>query len=59
MPIWLRKFTYNKIEEHYKKKNAQIDEQNNMLTADNAGEKMKQSPQVNNLYNVNIKAPGK
>ena len=26
MPIWLRKFTYNKIEEHYSKQNKKDDD---------------------------------
>jgi hypothetical protein len=32
MPVWLRNFTYNKIEEFYRKKNEQADEQNNIIT---------------------------
>jgi hypothetical protein len=59
MPIWLRKFTYKKIEERFKKKNEELDAQNNLLTADNAATKMLNAPQVNNLYTANIKAPKK
>ena len=32
MPIWLRNFTYKKIEEFYRKKNEQIEEQNNVIS---------------------------
>ena len=57
MPNWLRKFTYNKIEEHFLKKSQDIDNQNNILTADNAENIMKNSKQINNSYSANIKAP--
>jgi hypothetical protein len=32
MPIWLRNFTYKKIEEFYRKKNEQAEEQNNVIS---------------------------
>jgi len=32
MPVWLRNFTYKKIEEFYRKKNEQVEEQNNVIS---------------------------
>jgi len=31
MPIWLRKFTFNKIKEYYDKQNEEAEKQQNML----------------------------
>jgi hypothetical protein len=31
MPIWLRRFTYKKIEEYYQKQNEEISKQQNQL----------------------------
>lgn len=33
MPVWLRNFTYKKIEEYYRKKNEAIEEQENIITS--------------------------
>ena len=32
MPIWLRNFTYKKIEEYYRKKNESVEEQENIIS---------------------------
>lgn len=59
MPIWLRKFTYQKIKDRFEKKNQQVDEQNNIINQNNAERKMAQpySPKSNNSYKSNIKSP--
>jgi hypothetical protein len=31
MPIWLRKFTFNKLKEHFDKQNEEAEKQQNML----------------------------
>jgi hypothetical protein len=36
MPIWLRKFTFNKLKEFYDKEQEAVDKQNNVVTAKNA-----------------------
>ena len=46
MPIWLRNFTYKKIEEYYQKKNEQIDESQNIITDTTKIEKISQ-PHIN------------
>jgi len=60
MPIWLRRFTYKRIEERFKKKNDQVDQQNNVINAETAMKKIASAPNVNNLYTTsNNKAPKK
>lgn len=56
MPIWLRIFTYNKIKEHYKNKQEQIDLSNNMVTAETAHTVQKPNIDMNQY---NVKAPKK
>ena len=36
MPIWLRKFTFNKLKEFYDKEQEAADKRNNVVTANNA-----------------------
>jgi hypothetical protein len=31
MPIWLRRFTFETLKEHYDKQNEQVDKQQNMI----------------------------
>lgn len=51
MPVWLRNFTYKKIEEFYKKKNEQIDEQNNVISNTTKTDKIAKPPiQTPNQY---------
>jgi len=57
MPIWLRKFTYNRIQKRFEKKNEEADKQNGILTAQNAAEKMAKPPTTLNSYTTNTKAP--
>lgn len=37
MPLWLRKFTFEKIKEHYEKQQEEIDKQEKKLTNKTAG----------------------
>jgi hypothetical protein len=37
MPIWLRKFTFNKLREHYDKQKDEMDKQQNMLKNKSGG----------------------
>ncbi len=54
MPIWLRTFTFNKLKEHYDKEQAQIDEQNNMLTNKNVNEIARPNIPQTNTYNAKV-----
>jgi hypothetical protein len=54
MPIWLRTFTYNKLKEHYDKEQAQIDEQNNILTNKNVNEIARPNIPQANTYNTKL-----
>ena len=54
MPIWLRTFTFNKLKEHYDKEQAQIDEQNNILTNKNVNEIARPNIPQANTYNANV-----
>jgi hypothetical protein len=38
MPIWLRRFTYETLREHYEKQNEQAEKQQNMLSNKNGKE---------------------
>jgi len=52
MPIWLRKFTYKKLEEHYKNKEEAQNKQTNTLKNDSKIHK----PDINpsNVYNSSM-----
>lgn len=52
MPIWLRKFTFNKLKEFYDKEQEAVDKQNNIITADTAKETAK--PNIPITYNTNV-----
>ncbi len=57
MPIWLRKFTYKKIEKFYIDKAEKIEEQNNVIsnTSDiSKTTKVAKPPQSNNTYNTKV-----
>jgi hypothetical protein len=54
MPIWLRTFTFNKLKEHYDKKQEQIDEQNNMLTNKSVNEIARPNIPQTNTYNASV-----
>jgi len=53
MPIWLRNFTFRKLEEHYKKEQEAIDKQNNTLK--NTSNDIHR-PNINpsNVYNASV-----
>jgi len=59
MPVWLRKFTFNKLKEHYEKQAEENDKVQNQLKNKNSGDvakpNIKQPP--NPTYKV--KAPKK
>jgi hypothetical protein len=57
MPIWLRKFTFNKLKEFYDKEQEAIDNQNNQLTNKSAGEIAK--PNIPQASTYNAKVPTK
>jgi hypothetical protein len=38
MPIWLRKFTFHKLKEHYDKEKEEYEKQQNQLTNSNSKE---------------------
>jgi hypothetical protein len=38
MPIWLRRFTYETLREHYEKQNEQAEKQQNMLNNKGKGD---------------------
>jgi hypothetical protein len=49
-PIWLRNFTYKRIEERFKKKNEAIEAQNNVVSANNPPKVSKPNIQPSNSY---------
>lgn len=57
MPIWLRRFTYEKIKEHFEKQQEAIDKQNNIMTAKNFDKKTISKPDINPNYTT--RAPKK
>ena len=56
MPIWLRRFTFNKIKEHYEKQNEEAEKQQNMLNNKNDKSKIAR-PNIGPTYTT--KAPYK
>jgi hypothetical protein len=57
MPIWLRKFTFNKMKEFYDKKQEAADKQNNQLT-NNSGKELAR-PNIPQANTYNAKVPTK
>ena len=55
MPIWLRNFTFKKIQEFYDKEQEQLDAKNNQLTNQNAHKQLARPdiPQAN-IYNTKV-----
>jgi len=57
MPVWLRNFTYKKIEEYYRKQNEKLEEQDNIIS-DTTKNIPKIStpniPQANNTYQAKV-----
>lgn len=57
MPIWLRNFTYKKIEEYYRKQTEKINEQQNIITQSTPVDKLpgiKPSKKITNSYNTKV-----
>ena len=57
MPIWLRKFTFNKLKEFYDKEQEAADQQNNQLT--NKSGKEIARPDIPQSSTYNAKVPKK
>ena len=57
MPIWLRKFTFNKLKEFYDKEQEAADQQNNLLT--NKSGKEIARPDIPQSSTYNAKVPKK
>lgn len=53
-PIWLRNWTYKRIEERFKKKNEEVEAQNNVITNTTNTQKLAKPPQSNNVYNSKV-----
>lgn len=53
-PIWLRNFTYKKIEERFRKKNEAADEQNNVITNTTKTSNIAKPPISNNQYTSTV-----
>ena len=58
MPLWLRKITFNLIQEHFDKENEAIEKQNNMLK-NKGNSKDISRPNITPPPNYIIKAPKK
>jgi len=59
MPIWLRKFTFLKLKEHYDKQNEEIEKQQNMMNNKGKQEIAKPNIASQNKPNYIAKAPKK
>jgi hypothetical protein len=57
MPIWLRRFTFNKIKEHFEKQNEENEKQQNMLNNKQNSRKEIARPNIAPTYTT--KAPKK
>ena len=57
MPIWLRRFTFNKIKEHFDKQNEENEKQQNMLNNKQNARKEIARPNIAPTYTT--KAPKK
>jgi hypothetical protein len=57
MPIWLRRFTFNKIKEHFDKQNEEAEKQQNMLNNKQNAHKEIARPNIAPTYTT--KAPKK
>jgi hypothetical protein len=57
MPLWLRRFTFNKIKEHFDKQNEENEKQRNMLINQQNPKKELARPDIAPTYTT--KAPKK
>jgi len=58
MPIWLRRFTFNKLKEHFDKQNEEAEKQQNMLNNKQNATKEIARPNIAPTYTTS-KAPKK
>jgi hypothetical protein len=58
MPIWLRRFTFNKLKEHFDKQNEEAEKQQNMLSNKQNATKEIARPNIAPTYTTS-KAPKK
>jgi hypothetical protein len=54
MPIWLRKFTFNKLKEFYDKEQEAADKQNHIITNTSTNKKEIATPNIPITYNANV-----
>ena len=54
MPIWLRKFTFNKLKEFYDKEQEAADQQNNVLTNKSQGNISRPDIPPSSTYNTRV-----
>jgi len=55
MPVWLRRYTYKEIENHYLKKQEAIDENNNVVTNKTSLDKIAKPPTTStNTYTSKV-----
>ena len=54
MPIWLRKFTFNKLKEFYDKEQEALNKQNNVLTNTSGKELARPNIPQANTYNTKV-----
>jgi hypothetical protein len=59
MPIWLRKFTFLKLKEHYDKQNEEAEKQQNMMSNKSKQEVAKPNIAPQNKPHYTAKAPRK
>lgn len=57
MPIWLRRFTFNKIKEHFDKQNEETEKQNNIISNQSSTGKEISRPGVAPSYTTTKKGP--
>jgi len=53
-PIWLRNWTYKRIEERFKKKNEEAEAQNNVVSNTTNPQKIAKPPQSQNTYSTKV-----
>ena len=58
MPLWLRRFTFETLKEHYEKQKEEMDKQNNMLK-NNTGKEVSRPNITTNKPTYTSKAPKK
>lgn len=59
MPIWIRRFTFNKINEFYKKEKEIAEGEAGVINADTAEKVMRKAPKISPNSTYKTKAPSK